>query len=86
MGIPDLPDDILWYIFSQNLPIHPVHCNHHEQSWYEEGLMGTATSTSQVCQTWRRVMLSLPNIWSKVIDLSDLNNYSKPTLWLQELL
>ena len=46
----------------------------------DDRALGTTRSTSQVCRSWRNIMLVTPSIWAKLIDLDYCRNSTKCTI------
>ncbi|KJA23911.1 hypothetical protein HYPSUDRAFT_39427 [Hypholoma sublateritium FD-334 SS-4] len=53
-----MPYDLLLEIFRMNANM-----------FADDGALDTARTTSQVCRSWRNIMLMTPSIWAKLIDL-----------------
>ena len=64
--IHSLPYDLLMAIFEMNANM-----------FVDDRALGTTRSTSQVCRSWRNIVLVTPSIWAKLIDLDYLyfNNF-----------
>ncbi len=60
-GIHTLDQDILLYIFSLN-----------GDMFSDESALRTTRIASQVCQSWRNLMLATPSLWARLIDMDRL--------------
>ena len=70
-----LNDDIFLYILDLNTNI-----------FAEDGALPTSRATSQVCHSWRELMLALPLLWAKLIDFDVIGQHKVEALWVDELL
>jgi hypothetical protein len=64
LPIAKLHRDLLWQIFALNLVIEK-----HIHTDDDRGPLKTACHTSQVCASWRQVIISSSSLWSNIIDL-----------------
>ncbi|KAF4612968.1 hypothetical protein D9613_010893 [Agrocybe pediades] len=76
---PVLYEDLLWRIFMENVEF-PEGFNFTK----DVSPLITARRCSQVCKQWRRIFLSSPSIWGKMIDLNSLGQ--KTDEWRQAVL
>ncbi|KAF4612654.1 hypothetical protein D9613_011848 [Agrocybe pediades] len=73
-GIASLPPELLCDIFLKNT----------EQDDPMHNRLITARHSSQVCQSWRSILLAFPSIWGRLINLDDYFDRKKET-WMQEV-
>jgi len=64
-----LSRDLLWYIFSVNAEMQPL-----EPESRDIPAINTLRHTSQVCSTWRDIVLDTKSLWGRVIDFNCLRN------------
>ncbi|KAF8900435.1 hypothetical protein CPB84DRAFT_1029131 [Gymnopilus junonius] len=82
MAKVDLDEDILWRIFVMNADIYaPLEGG---QDPVSSSPLTIARRSSQVCQSWRRLLLGSPSIWGRLIHLDHLGQSSN--LWKHEVL
>ncbi len=67
-------EDLLCHIFMLNADM-----------FVDEGALATTRATSQVCRSWRNLMLSTPLLWSRLIDLDCISQPHQHE-WRAELL
>ncbi|KAF8900439.1 hypothetical protein CPB84DRAFT_1747440 [Gymnopilus junonius] len=90
MPITDLDEGILWKIFLMNADLDdsPAHDHHAEPPATGPPLsrrpLTITLRTSQVCQSWRRLLLGSTSIWGRLIHLDDLDK--KSSAWKYEVL
>lgn len=82
--IHKLPHDLLYYIFLTNT--HHVHRRiprNFNSAPTNQGLV-TTRRCSQVCQEWRRIILSSSSLWGRLLDLNLLQQSTHH--WREEVL
>ena len=72
--IHSVSEDLLCHIFTLNADM-----------FVDEGALATTRATSQVCRSWRNLMLSTPLLWSRLIDLDCISRPHQHE-WRAELL
>ncbi|KAF8908622.1 hypothetical protein CPB84DRAFT_168769 [Gymnopilus junonius] len=70
----NLNEDLLWSIFHLNADM-----------FTDQKALETTRLTSQVCSSWRNLMLAAPSLWGRLIDLDALLRNSADR-WGHELL
>lgn len=73
--IQNLSEDILLCIFTLNADMFSD----------KDALRRTTRLTSQVCQTWRNLMLNAPVLWARLIDIDDISSCCSNE-WLDEIM
>jgi len=82
--IYQLNNDVLWHIFCFNtIPDH-YFLNPDSYQASEESSTLTARWSSQVCQSWRSIILSSPKIWANSINMRHFSQ--KDSYWRDEVL
>jgi hypothetical protein len=83
--IAKLHHDLLWQIFAINttLDLPKIGQNFRTCSPYPSPLT-TARHTSQVCASWRQLIIDSPSLWGNIIDLRSLQQ--KSDAWRNEVL
>jgi hypothetical protein len=83
--IAKLHHDLLWQIFAINttLDLPKIGQNFRTYSPYPSPLT-TARHTSQVCASWRQLIINSPSLWGNIIDLQSLRQESDA--WRNEVL
>jgi hypothetical protein len=83
--ITKLHRDLLWQIFAINttLDLPKIGQNFRTCSPYPSPLT-TARHTSQVCASWRQLIIDSPSLWGNIIDLRSLQQ--KSDAWRNEVL
>jgi hypothetical protein len=83
--IAKLHHDLLWQIFAINttLDLPKIGQNFRTYSPYPSPLT-TAHHTSQVCASWRQLIINSPSLWGNIIDLKSLHQESDA--WRNEVL
>ncbi|KDR74020.1 hypothetical protein GALMADRAFT_212209 [Galerina marginata CBS 339.88] len=78
--IHKLHPDLLWLIFELNTAL----VRHASERSSPTPNITTARRTSQVCRSWRNILLASPSLWGRLIDLDTLN---QPTdNWRNEIM
>jgi len=85
--IAKLHHDLLWQIFATNAvldlrKIGQEFRTYRSESWFSP--LTTARHTSQVCASWRQLMIDSPSLWSNIVDLESLQQ--KSDAWRDEVL
>ncbi|KAF9548713.1 hypothetical protein CPC08DRAFT_769207 [Agrocybe pediades] len=75
-GVQDLPPELMYNIFLQNT----------EHDHYSHNRLNTARYCSQVCQSWRSLLLSSPTIWGRLLKAEYFRNTTRGRVWAREVL
>ena len=67
--------DLFAYIFNMSTNI-----------FNEDGAFTTSRATSQVCRSWRELMLSSPSLWGKLLDFDAIGEEKAEAFWVDELI
>ena len=59
---PSLNDDVLLHIFDLNADM-----------FHDDDTLSTARITSEVCRQWRGLILGIPSLWAKLIDMDEIS-------------
>ena len=85
--IAKLHRDLLWQIFALNADIEVVYLLievYGIKNMVRLSPLTTARHTSQVCVSWRQLVISSSSLWGNIIDLEFLNQ--KSDIWRNEVL
>ncbi|KIM49817.1 hypothetical protein M413DRAFT_21951, partial [Hebeloma cylindrosporum] len=86
--IAKLNHDLLWRIFSLNADIDAGPQGNiiisHNDDLFRLSPLTTARHTSQVCASWRQLIVGSPSLWGNMIDLESLQQ--KSDTWRNEVL